>query len=433
MTTKNKHMDIRDLSSIEHSLNNGDSFKYIASLINKDCTTISKFVRRNLSIVQTGAYGRIFNDCLLRSHCKKSAICSSCSRKPGAFCRSCINCRSFCNDYIRESCPKLSKPPYVCNGCKERSGCTLTKQLFSAVNANIKTRERIKEAHSGMLLSEEDIARLNQIFTPLVKEQKQSIHHVFINNEDLIMLSEKTIYNIIDKGLLDVRNIDLPSKVKFRPRHKKATSHKINRSCRIGRTYEDYLAFMDANPDFPLVQMDTVEGNKGGKVLLTLHFVNSSFMLAFLREHNDAYSVKNIFNHLYSILGKTLFMKLFPVILTDNGSEFSDPSEIELDETGECRTHIFYCDAGRPDQKGACEVNHELIRRFIAKGESFDTYTQPDIHLMMSHINSYSRKKLNDRSPLQSFSFFYGNDVPALLGILEIEPNNIVLSKELLK
>ena len=42
--------------------------------------------------------------------------------------------------------------------------------------------------------------------------------------------------------------------------------------------------------------MDTVEGIKGGKVLLTIHFVNCSFMLSFLREHNDAQSVIDVFN-----------------------------------------------------------------------------------------------------------------------------------------
>jgi len=44
--------------------------------------------------------------------------------------------------------------------------------------------------------------------------------------------------------------------------------------------------------------MDTVEGKKGGKVLLTLHFVNCSFLLAFIRDHNDAQSIIDIFNDL---------------------------------------------------------------------------------------------------------------------------------------
>mgnify|MGYP005779450141 CR=1 FL=1 len=55
---------------------------------------------------------------------------------------------------------------------------------------------------------------------------------------------------------------------------------------------------MEKHSDTPVVEMDTVEGKKGGKILLTLHFVNCSFMLAFLSKHNDAQSVIDIFNSL---------------------------------------------------------------------------------------------------------------------------------------
>lgn len=147
--------------------------------------------------------------------------------------------------------------------------------------------------------------------------------------------------------------------------------------------------------------MDSVEGKKGGKVLLTLHFVNCSFMLAFIREHNDAQSVIDIFNNLQRILGIDKFKELFVLILTDNGSEFSNPIEIEFNSnTSEKRTQIFYCHPSSPNEKGSCEVNHEFIRRILPKGTSFNKLNQSDIDLIMSHINSYKRKKLNNVSPL---------------------------------
>ena len=54
---------------------------------------------------------------------------------------------------------------------------------------------------------------------------------------------------------------------------------------------------------------------------------------------------------------------------------------------------IFYCHPSSPYQKGSCEVNHELLRRILPKGTSFDDLTQKNINLMMSHINSYKKKK----------------------------------------
>ena len=111
----------------------------------------------------------------------------------------------------------------------------------------------------------------------------------------------------------------------------------------------------------------------------------------------------------------------------------SSPLSIECDENGEIRTRVFYCDPQRPDQKGGCEVTHEMIRRILPKGTSFDHLTQSDIDLMMSHINSYARKKLNNQSPYQLFSFFYGEDLLSLLHINQISPNDINLTPKLLK
>ena len=180
--------------------------------------------------------------------------------------------------------------------------------------------------------------------------------------------------------------------------------------------------------------MDSVIGRVGGKCLLTIHFVETSLMLAFLREANTSASIIEIMNLLDKVLGIETFRRLFPVILTDNGSEFSNPKEIEQRNTVPCnRTNVFYCDPSAPYQKGACEVNHELIRRILPKGSSFDDLTQKDIVLMMNHINSYKRKKLNNRSPYEAFSFYYGEDVLKKLGCSPVAAENIILKPKLLK
>ena len=195
---------------------------------------------------------------------------------------------------------------------------------------------------------------------------------------------------------------------------------------------------MEENPDLAVVQMDSVIGRIGGKCLLTIHFVESSLMLAFLRDANTSQSVIDAINDLDKRLGQDLFGKLFPLILTDNGSEFSNPMKIECRDPADpsalpFRTRVFYCDAGCPYQKGAIEVNHELIRRVLPKGSSFDDLTQDDVNRMMDHINSYKRKKLNDRSPYETFSFHYGEEVLKLLGCTPVAAEDILLKPSLLK
>ena len=78
-------------------------------------------------------------------------------------------------------------------------------------------------------------------------------------------------------------------------------------------------------------------------------------------------------------------------------------------------------------------MTHEFIRRILPKGTSFNDLTQDDITLMMSHINSYTRKKLNNRSAHQLFSFFYGENILDVLNIRKVPANDINLTPRLLK
>lgn len=417
--SNNKHLSFNDRLTIEKNLSLSKSFKYIAKLLNKDCTTISKEIKNHYKVMNTGSIGRRFNNCLYRRTCPNRGK----------------NCNiSSCINFTEERCSLLNKSPYVCNGCKNKIHCTLTKHFYDAEFAFKEYKHVLSESRQGLLIDQSEIDHLNSILVPLIKNQGQSIHQALVNNKNKIMFSDKTIYKVIDLGLLEVRNIDLPRKVRFRTRRKQTTVYKIDKKCLVGRTYEDFISYMENNSDTPIVQMDTVEGIKGGKVLLTIHFVNCSFMLAFIREHNDAQSVIDIFNYLQKTLGIDKFKELFILILTDNGSEFSNPIEIEFDlNTGEKRTRIFYCHPSSPYEKGSCEVNHELLRRILPKGTSFDDFTQEDVNLIMSHINSYKRKKLNNESPHSIFSKLYGENTIIKLGIQEIEPNKVNLSPRLLK
>jgi IS30 family transposase len=402
--------------------------------LDKNPTTISREVRKYSFEVATGYPGFPYNACKNRFNCRNKNICGkNCSRKTSVYCKICSSCNENCSDFILETFTVRFRVPYICNGCDALGKCSLLKNIYDAEQAHIKAHESISESRSGLCLSEVEVERLNAIISPLV-QRGQSVHQIYITHEAELMCSEKTIYNYIDACLFDVRNIDLPRKVKFRERYKKP-EFKVDKGCHIGCNHEAFLTFLEKNPDISVVQMDSVIGSKGGKCLLTIHFVDTSLMLAFLREANTSKSVTDIFEMLYDKLGKPLFKKLFPVILTDNGSEFSNPKAIEYSDekfTG-LRTNVFYSDAGSPYQKGAIEVNHELIRRILPKGTSFNHLTQEDISLMMNHINSYKRKKLNNRSPCETFSFYHGEEVVHKLGCSLVAASDIMLKPALLK
>jgi IS30 family transposase len=430
MTTQ-KHLNLTDRIMIKQFINDRFSFKEIGRELERDCTTISKEIRSHRCFKKTGSFGKSFNNCSHRMGCDVRCLCHLCTAGNNRFCFSCKNCIFICDRYEPYTCPKLSKPPYVCNGCGNINKCTLEKAFYDPVSAQKEYETLRSEARTGITISENEAAHLDEIISPLIRKG-QSIHHICMTNPDAIMLSEKTVYNYVDYNIFTARNIDLPRKVRYRPR-KKQIYFKVDKTCRIGRTYDDYLKFMKVNLDTPVVQIDSVEGIKGGKVLLTLHFVETEMMLAFIRDSNDSKSVIDIFERLYLELRPDIFVKLFRLLLGDNGSEFSNPKAIEFDSDGNRRTRMYYCDPSSPFQKGAAENNHEFIRRIIPKGTSLDSFCQSDIDLMMNHINSYGRKKLGDKSPYEAFAFIHGKELLEKLGCRYIPNKDIHLQPSLLK
>jgi len=127
------------------------------------------------------------------------------------------------------------------------------------------------------------------------------------------------------------------------------------------------------------------------------------------------------------------FGEIFPLLLTDNGGEFSNISAFIADLNGEIETELFFCDPCQSSQKPRVEKNHTLFRDIVPKGESFDGLTQKTVNLIFSHVNSMKRKSLNGKSPYEIFVFTYSGEVASLLGIKLIPAASVIQSPALLK
>ena len=429
-----KHLTLDERSKIEYLLHRRESFKGIGRILGKSHTTISREIRSRSIPSNKSAPFRVANRCLYRKGCEKTKVCTN----PKVVCKHtrctfCIHCNSVCPDFKEEHCGRLKKPPYVCNGCDEESRCTLRKRYYFAKKAQDAYKQTLISSREGLNITVDELEKLDRFLSPLIMKG-QAINHIFANNQNEFQVCQKTLYTYINKGILQARRIDMPRSVRFRPRRNKSVERKIDPQCRVNRTYKDFTTYVGSNPDIAVVETDTVEGKKGGSVLLTIHFTTSSFMLAFHRERNTAQSVINIFTHLYQVLGKELFQQLFPLVLGDNGSEFSNPTAIEhIANSEEKVTFFFYCDPSAPYQKGCIENNHSMLRRIIPKGINLDQYDQNDINLALNHINSYSRNKLSNKTPYETFRFFHGQEVMDRLGAKLIPPNEIILLPKLLR
>ena len=384
--TKHKHLTLSDRNDIQLGLERGETFKAIGQSILKDPTTVSKEVKRNRQVRE-----------------------STSNNLP---------------------CPLLDKAPFVCNGCpKRRQNCGYKKIFYLAKQAQKQYEQTLVESREGTPLNSKTFWDMDKVISDGVKKGQHIYHILKTHNLDV---SSSTVYRHIRKGYLSIAPIDLARAVKFKER-RKSKLPSIPKEAKKGRSYEDFQNYLVLNQLDSWLEMDTVLGRMGGKVLLTFNLSFCNFIFARLLDNKTALEVTK---HLYNIKN-TLhqadkdFFQLFPVILTDNGGEFARVDDIEMDVRGESK--LFFCDPNRSDQKGRIEKNHTLIRDILPKGTSFDNLTQEDINLVCSHVNSVKRAALNGKSAYELFAFTYGEEIPKLLGISKIPAEDVCQSSKLLQ
>ena len=424
--SEHKHLTLDERNFIEQELAKNTSFRDIAKYLSKDPTTISKEVRKHRIRKDGQSIHVNFNHCAKKYNCHRHNLCNPrCSKE----CRHCNHCNSVCSDFVDGTCFRLNHAPYVCNGCLEKYGCKLTKYYYRALPSFNVYKTVLTECRQGVNMTELELSNLDKKVSPLIK-QGQSISHIHKTND--LPCSRATLYNYVSKNCFSARAIDLPRMVKMKKRKQRKIEPK-DTNARTNRTYEDFQKYIELHPDLPIIEMDTVEGIKGGRVLLTLLFRTSKTMLAFIMYEKTQKEVLRIFNMLEYELGNELFEKTFPIILTDNGSEFGDPLSLEFNSEGLGRTKIFYCNPRASYQKGMIEKNHEFIRYVLPKGTSFNNLLQTDIDLMINHINSLTRASLNWFAPIDLAKLTLDKEVLKKLNLKKVAANEIQLTPKLLK
>ncbi|MSS15731.1 IS30 family transposase [Lachnospiraceae bacterium Oil+RF-744-WCA-WT-11] len=434
-----KHFTLDDRSALQAGLDQKKSFRAIAKELHKDPSTLAKEVKLNRT-----AYGRCFytnsfgNLCKYARLCKKTNLCHNRAKCKASLCYRCRihDRRRICPDFVKfdHICPATEKAPFVRNSCSKFNRCDCFRFKYKATAAQSSYEDRLRDTRTGIDMTAERLALLDQIVTPRIK--KGDSPQTIIRNNPGLKVSSRTIYNYVDQGLLSVKNLDLPKKVVYKPRVKKKDYPVKDSGIFNGRTYNDFLELVRNDPEraAKTVEMDTVVGCEGSKkVILTLFFRPYKLQLLFLMPDKTALSVKTVFDRIEDKLTPIGFQQAFPVILTDRGSEFSDPDSLETGIQSEMRTSIYYCDPMCSNQKAYCERNHECIRKVLLKKSSFDSLTCYDIRKLCWHINSTKRASLNGQSPIKLASLLLPKEIFEALDLREIPCNEINLTPTLLK
>ena len=398
MSTSNiyqKHLNLSKRFQIEQYLNEGKTISEISELINKSRNTVYYEIKKHRQLIKCNRYN--------------------------------------VSPKYDMNCLKTTKTPFVCNACPSRNGCRKNRFMYYAEDANRNYKHLPSTSRQDINMNPDEFNKLNKIVKDGI--DKGLSFSMIVNMNKDINVCKRTLYRYQEMEYLDTMNIDLPRKVRYKKRNKRQDVVPRNTKHRIGRTYQDFLKFKQ---DFfiqngygvEVVEMDTVEEIKGEdeSVLFTILFTSPNFLMAFKMEHKTMECISKVFDYLKNSLGYDMFYDLFKCILTDNSSEFFNPEYIEDNGSEILKTHVFYCDPKRSQQKGKIEVCHEFIRRYIPKGNSFNPYSQEQITEMINHINSFPRDLFKGQCSFSLQYLFTYEEFFEALGYKQIRYEDLTLN-----
>lgn len=230
-----------------------------------------------------------------------------------------------------------------------------------------------------------------------IKQEKWSVDETISRAKKQRMFeiipSYKTIYNYIEKGILQIKNIDLALKVKRKARNKKGIKNKKI----YGTSISQRPQYIEQRQEFGHWEGDTVQGKKKkGEVIISLVERKTRYSIFVKVKGKDNESIKQ---GLREILKEYEEKKgeVFKSITLDNGSEFSDMKEFDK------QTSIYYAHPYSAFERGTNERHNGLLRMFIPKGKDISKYSKSNIEEYTDKINAKPRKILEYNTPEELF------------------------------
>ena len=417
------HLTSEERRIIETGIRNGSTKTAIAKTIGKDNSTIGKEIKLHRK---------------LKFKCTLPRPCANYRR-----CKYKRECRPNCEGFVQFTCKRRDRSPGACNGCKVNSSCRFDKYYYDPADAEHEYRMTLVDSRSGYNITTQEAKAIGEKIEPLLKQGLSP--YAILQAHPEINLSEKTLYTYIEnkvfEGLADIGPMDLRRQVSRKMSRKKANIYKKREDRRylIGRTYKDYKAYMEENPDISVNQMDTVYNDgTNGPFIQTFKFVDVGLLFALYHDEKTSDEMKNGVDQLETVLGKEVFRKYSHVLLTDRGGEFTAADAMEMDSDGLRRTRVFYCDPMQSGQKGTLENNH-IELRYILPHEvdlrQLGLVDQDALNTVLSHVNSIPIEKFGGKTPLDIAEFIYPDLYEKLIafGLRRIPADELILKPSLLK
>lgn len=238
--------------------------------------------------------------------------------------------------------------------------------------------------------------------TPRIHSVDTFVHSYRKRNPDEHVPCTKTVYTLIDSGVLPIKNIDLPKKTQMRPRKKHRSDPKGTNAKHLGRSIEERDPSVLSREEPGHWEVDLVLGKKtkGEPAIITMVERKTRLLLT---KKVWAQGAEEIQQATFQLM-KELGLECFHSLTTDNGSEFSTLSLIEEEVA---KIQVFFTHAYAAWEKGTNERHNGLLREFIPKGKSLKDLKYNDLQKYTSAINNRPRRILNYETPYECFGHKY--------------------------
>ena len=431
----NKNLTILELGNIEFYLNDGKSPAEIGKILNRDPSGIRKEIKHYSSYF---GVARKCSNCLNKDNCHQKFLCENIIDKlKCSQCKFCVNAVKYCLNYkVENDCELLKKNHHVCNGCELYHKCKKVKIKYQAETA-IKKHDIVQRVSRTDTKADKVPQDYKNYLSDRIKKgiSPDIILNTLPEKYKMFKISTPTLYDWIDKGLLDCCNLDLRNKVS-RIRYGTNTvkrntvkGHQLN-----GRSIENLTQEEREKRPLGIAEFDTVEGIKGGELLFTIMIPCFSLMLAFKIEHKSQEEIGKILDELEKKLGRYFYI-LFHKVIPDNGGEFTDflILETSIYEDLEKRLEVYYTHTYASYEKPHIENNHILLRWLIKKGYDITILSSNDILSIINRLNNYPRPTKEYKTPLKLLEEKLGYEILELLDLHHIPIEELNMKDTILK
>ena len=418
----NKNLTELEIGNIEFYLNEDDSPASIAKKLKRDPSGIRKEIKKYSSYF---GKQRKCSNCLNKDNCHQKYLCHDIRDKiECSQCKYCSLAVKICPNYkVNIDCELLKKHHHVCNGCDMYHKCDKVKIKYHAETA-IKMHNAVQRVSRIGTKADNIPLEFKDYLSKLIKKgiSPDIVLNTLPEKYAMFKISTPTLYSWIDKGLLDCCNLDLRNKVKRRiygsnsEKRNTVKGHQLN-----GRSIENLSDDERDNRPLGIVEMDTVEGIKGGELLFTIMIPCFSLMLAYKIKHKTQEEIGKKLDMLEEKLGNYFYI-IFRKGIPDNGCEFTDFNIIEtsIHEDLNKRIEIYYTHTYASYEKPHVENNHILLRWLIEKGYDITLLSSNDILSIINRLNNYPRPKRNYKTPLQLIEEEFGSEILEILDLHHI-------------